>query len=273
MHEADESIVRVAGILLYREGGVLLQHRDNRPDIASPGLYSFFGGHLDAGEGAEEGARREVQEELDLALVGPLPRVYYEETLRREFTIFAADLLVDPADLTLREGQGMKMFTALELISPPVVERHAEIARQFFASPQTERILLARGTVPRRLTIRPARTDDMASISRLTLDTNFPGLASSCLFHPIVDPDLDIEVVDDAGEVAGFATLRSSGGDRCQVTALYLHPRARGVGIGSRLLERLLAQARRRAFRSMALAPQLASTPAASFFERHTFEL
>jgi 8-oxo-dGTP diphosphatase len=45
-----------------------LQLRDDRPDIAAPGIWGLFGGLLQPGEAPDAGLARELQEELDIAL-------------------------------------------------------------------------------------------------------------------------------------------------------------------------------------------------------------
>jgi 8-oxo-dGTP diphosphatase len=57
---------QVVGALLYNSSGeVLLQHRDDKPTIAHPGLWSLFGGAADEGESIEEAVVRKVWEELE----------------------------------------------------------------------------------------------------------------------------------------------------------------------------------------------------------------
>lgn len=54
----------VCGVVLLREdGAALLQHRDDIPGIADPGLWVFPGGHREADETPEDAARREFVEE------------------------------------------------------------------------------------------------------------------------------------------------------------------------------------------------------------------
>ena len=54
----------VAAVVLMRfDGSVLLQLRDNKPGLNAAGLWVFPGGHCDAGETLEAGARREFEEE------------------------------------------------------------------------------------------------------------------------------------------------------------------------------------------------------------------
>lgn len=56
----------VAAIVLLRaDGAALLQHRDDRPDIPHPGLWTPPGGHCESGESLEHCARREFLEETN----------------------------------------------------------------------------------------------------------------------------------------------------------------------------------------------------------------
>ena len=50
-------------VLLRRDGAVLLQLRDDKPEIQDPGIWVFPGGHVEPHETLEEGARREFLEE------------------------------------------------------------------------------------------------------------------------------------------------------------------------------------------------------------------
>ena len=55
---------RVCGVALLRtDGAALLQHRDDKPEIADPGLWVFPGGHAEPDESFEDAARREFLEE------------------------------------------------------------------------------------------------------------------------------------------------------------------------------------------------------------------
>jgi 8-oxo-dGTP diphosphatase len=124
---------RVAGVILHRGGRVLLQLRDARPDIPWPDTWAIFGGHLDPGEDPEDGAAREMAEELGLLLKPPLELVYHGEDEHRRRWIFAAPLEIDPGDLTLFEGQKMELVSEAQLDRLRIVPLHREILQGFFA--------------------------------------------------------------------------------------------------------------------------------------------
>src|SRR5215472_12995827 len=57
-----------AALLVLEDGRYLLQLRDDIPQIWYPGHWGFFGGAVDPGEDAIAALRRELREELDLAM-------------------------------------------------------------------------------------------------------------------------------------------------------------------------------------------------------------
>jgi 8-oxo-dGTP diphosphatase len=100
----------LAGALLYNTNGeVLLQHRDDKPDIAHPGLWSLFGGSVEEGEAIEDALVRELWEELEypvndkqLWLIARQPGA--------TFHIFLLPLDLPLEKLVLHEGQGFGLF-------------------------------------------------------------------------------------------------------------------------------------------------------------------
>ena len=110
----------------------LLQHRDDRPDIAWPGHWALFGGHMEGEETPEEAALREIEEELGLCLEPPLHLVHHGIDGVRERFVFASRLLEPLEALTLMEGQGMALLALEELETYPVVPAHHGIINRFF---------------------------------------------------------------------------------------------------------------------------------------------
>lgn len=128
---------RLAGALLYNaKGEVLLQHRDDKPNIAHPGLWSLFGGSIDEGETIEDALVREVWEELEYR-VKEKHLWLIASQLGATFYIFLVPLALPVDKLVLHEGQGFGLFDpqqALETLSVSPVAKYA--LRTFMAEKQ-----------------------------------------------------------------------------------------------------------------------------------------
>jgi 8-oxo-dGTP pyrophosphatase MutT (NUDIX family) len=125
---------QLSGALLYNTNGeVLLQHRDDKPDIADPGLWSLFGGSVEEGESIEDALIRELWEELEypvkekqLWLIACQPGA--------TFHIFLLPLDLPLEKLVLHEGQGFGLYKpqqALEILPLSPVARY--VLRTFIA--------------------------------------------------------------------------------------------------------------------------------------------
>jgi 8-oxo-dGTP pyrophosphatase MutT (NUDIX family) len=99
--------------LIHMGRRYLLQHREDRSDIAYPNCWGMFGGACEAGESAADALRREMLEELSLEIVSykPLMTCVYDlwfESRRTRKAYFTIELSEHQADkLVLSEGQGM----------------------------------------------------------------------------------------------------------------------------------------------------------------------
>lgn len=100
--------------ILYREGRFLMQLRDDFPHIIYPGVWGFFGGHIETGENADVGIRRELLEEI--GYVPSQLELFYEKVdskVRRYF--YHGELMVPVSELQLNEGQDMALCSVEEI--------------------------------------------------------------------------------------------------------------------------------------------------------------
>lgn len=151
--EDDRRHVAVA--ILYRENQFLLQLRDDKPDIAHPGRWAFFGGHLEPGEKPAEGMCRELLEELGYA---PPTVTHFCSYMNHSSTnsaitpplkvirhVFYAPLTVGLDALELNEGMDMGLATIDEVQQGslysnriqelrPLAPPHREVLLEFCAT-------------------------------------------------------------------------------------------------------------------------------------------
>ena len=106
--------IEVTLAILYREGEFLMQLRDDFPHIVYPGCWGFFGGHIEPGENADTGMRRELLEEL--GYVPPQLALFQEKfdgEVRRYY--YHGPLTVPVGELQLNEGQDLGLCSAAEI--------------------------------------------------------------------------------------------------------------------------------------------------------------
>jgi len=105
----------VLAVLLV-DGHYVLQLRDDRPDISSPGLWGLFGGGIEPGEDPLSAVGREVEEEICVR-----PQVFrfveiVEGTMTRHH-VFEADITEQWGQHRLMEGQATQCFEFGQLSS------------------------------------------------------------------------------------------------------------------------------------------------------------
>lgn len=129
-----------SAILWTNDGRVLLQQRDDRPDLRYPGFWTLFGGQVEDGETPEEAIRRELSEELELddqplALV----EVYMcpARTIAGEVVtlnhVYAGRLVRPFGSLRLLEGQRMALFTAADVAQLDLAFAQTPALERWFA--------------------------------------------------------------------------------------------------------------------------------------------
>lgn len=104
------SKVEVAIAIIYQDSKFLMQLRDDLPNILFPGHWGFFGGHIEPGEDADTGVRRELYEEIGHVpeIITPFERSEDDRVIRH---FYQAELTVPVEQLALNEGQDIGLCT------------------------------------------------------------------------------------------------------------------------------------------------------------------
>jgi 8-oxo-dGTP diphosphatase len=120
--DAEATADRLVTLVILRVGGgYVLQLRDHIAGIANPGHWGLFGGSIEPGESPEQGARREIEEELGLPVeVRSCPFGVLDP--HNSFHGVSVCALTFRGDVTavwdrhvLREGQRVQVFEPAEL--------------------------------------------------------------------------------------------------------------------------------------------------------------
>jgi 8-oxo-dGTP diphosphatase len=120
LHDAPQQ--HAAGIIpVYPGGAILLQLRDDRPDVAAPNCWSTIGGHIELGESPSEAAIREMGEETGRCPESVIAAGYLDHlSSRTPGIIIRSHIFATPApwpldDMILGEGQRIDWFTPDEV--------------------------------------------------------------------------------------------------------------------------------------------------------------
>ncbi|MGB5711859.1 MAG: NUDIX domain-containing protein [Waterburya sp.] len=143
-HPQQTQLISVAVAIIHQEGKYLMQLRDDIPNIAYPGVWGFFGGHIEPEEEPEAALKRELIEEINYRV--------------KQLTIFRCDCLgkyirhlyscpltVPVEELELKEGWDLKLLTPAEIrqgfayshkaiADKPLGEIHRKIMLDFITS-------------------------------------------------------------------------------------------------------------------------------------------
>lgn len=129
-------VLTATALLVDADGRFLLQHRDDKPEIANPGKWGSFGGEIEPGETPEEGFLREMREELGWA---PERYARYGAVrlpsgdISQLIYIYTARVDVPFERLTLGEGQGMAYF-APDALPDTIVPELRTLIERFVAT-------------------------------------------------------------------------------------------------------------------------------------------
>lgn len=149
---AVAEIIEVAIAILSQGDRVLMQLRDNIPNIIYPAHWGFFGGHLEQGETPRQAVEREVLEEIGYQIPSATLFGVYSDlgesrcTVRRDDGrtvirhVFHAPLEVPLSELQLYEGWD---FALLPYRSAKNGGEYSPVAQQWRPMPPIhQRILL-----------------------------------------------------------------------------------------------------------------------------------
>lgn len=136
--------ISVAIAIIHQDGKYLMQLRDDLPTIAYPGVWGFFGGHIEPGEEPETALRRELEEEINY-LSPALTKFCSNQIGKYIRHIFSSPLTVSMSELDLKEGWDMKLLTPKEIqqgfaysakaiANKPLGDVHRQIILNFMAS-------------------------------------------------------------------------------------------------------------------------------------------
>ena len=127
-------VARVA-VMLYvnAKGELLLQLRDDKPEIRFPNHWGVVGGHVDDGETFEQALVREVAEEVELEAAD---YEYWQtyETPGYEVAMYAARLDRSAESLTLHEGQRVEFVSPQAAMMRPLVPWLLKVLPDFVRS-------------------------------------------------------------------------------------------------------------------------------------------
>jgi 8-oxo-dGTP diphosphatase len=137
----------VSAIPVNAEGKILLQLRDDRPDLNYPNHWSCLGGAAEGDETFDEAIRRELLEEIEIDLSVKLWKTqhYPIEIRDRNYIVdictYVGRIDLPVSEIKLNEGQALGYFGLDELDSIQIGFNFEVLYREFFAA-------LADGTLP-----------------------------------------------------------------------------------------------------------------------------
>ncbi len=107
-------------LFVNAQGELLLQLRDDNPEIRYPNHWGVVGGHVEAGETFDQALVREVAEEVELTVT---EYEYWDtyESKAGNVAMYAARLDQDAESLALHEGQRVEFFAPQAAMMQPLV--------------------------------------------------------------------------------------------------------------------------------------------------------
>jgi 8-oxo-dGTP diphosphatase len=130
----------VAAIPYNKKGQILLQQRDDKPELPFAGHWTTFGGAIEAGETPEAAIHRELLEEIELSLDMRFWKVFDNpvqmlsgESVVVEQYVFVGRIDVEAVDIRLNEGQALGYFGLEDIDHLPMAFGFENLFKEFFA--------------------------------------------------------------------------------------------------------------------------------------------
>lgn len=128
------------GVLLRNpRGQILLQQRDDKPDLLFPGCWTTFGGRVEEGETPDEAMRRELLEEIELEPDVTLWKVFEHRqrivddmVVTVEQYVYVGAIDREPSEITLNEGQALGFFSLGDIDNLPIAFGFAPMFKEYF---------------------------------------------------------------------------------------------------------------------------------------------
>jgi 8-oxo-dGTP diphosphatase len=130
-------VAGAAAILQNSQGQVLLQQRDDKPNLPFAGYWTLPGGKVENNETPEEAIKRELMEELELEFPVRLWKVYerpgpYSITIVQYVYTGKTDQPI--SSLAINEGQDLQYFAPAKIDKMPIAYGFDSLLVEYFAS-------------------------------------------------------------------------------------------------------------------------------------------
>ena len=119
-------------IIENAENEILLQLRDDKPDLEYPNCWGTFGGQIEEGETPQEALVREIREELNYCVESPVLYRVYSFNGYDIYMFSTIDKKTTLNDFDVREGQRAGFFSREAAAKIPCAFNCREIVEDYF---------------------------------------------------------------------------------------------------------------------------------------------